>query len=314
MSSKSIEASASISLEGVVLKRLREEKRLTQLYVSKVVGVTTDTVSRWENNRYPTVRRDNALKLAEALEVPLEELLRRPLAAPESPPPPKNLLPLVVAAVLAVLVLAGLLVLVLWQTGRHSPPPASITAERILPHFAAPGSDIPVQVKLTQRADDSGFILREYLPKGWKLLQANPPASSVDNDNGMVRWIIKAGDGRERIVYLVQVGGSAAPGSYGIFQGEVVAGAADVKSAVPVNGDGRVTVAPVLWADQNGDGRIDDNEMLQASYTVDDMAGVKIDWLELEHLWNAGGYRWDKNRQRFLPLTPLVIPPVTSSP
>ena len=314
MSRKSIETSASICLEGAVLKRLREEKRLTQLYVSKVVGVTTDTVSRWENNRYPSMRRDNALKLAEALEVPLDELLRRPMAAPEQAPPPKNLMPLVIASVLAVVVTVGLLLVVLWQTGRQSLPPASITAERILPHFAAPGSDIPVQVKLTQRADDSGFILREYLPKGWKLLQANPPASSVDNDNGMVRWIVKAGDGRDRIVYLVQVGASAASGSYGIFQGEVVAGAVDVKSAVPVNGDGRVAVAPVMWADQNGDGRIDDSEMLQASYTVEDMAGVKIDWLELEHLWNAGGYRWDKSRQRFLPLSPQETPPATSSP
>jgi DNA-binding XRE family transcriptional regulator len=313
VSRKSVEASARFCLEGATLKRLREEKRLTQLYVSKVVGVTTDTVSRWENNRYPTVRRDNALKLAEALEVPLEELLRRPAAATEKTPPPKNLMLLVIASLLAVLVMAGLLMLVLWQTGRQSPPPASITAERILPHFAAPGSDIPVQVKLTQRADDSGFILREYLPKGWKLLQANPPASSVDNDNGMVRWIVKAGDARDRIAYLVRVGGSAAPGSYGIFQGEVVAGAADVKSAVPVNGDGRVAVAAVLWADQNGDGRIDDSEMLQASYTVDDMAGVKIDWLELEHLWNAGGYRWDKSRQKFLPLSPQETPPATPS-
>jgi len=304
MGRKIVETSASICLEGAVLKRLREEKRLTQLYVSKVVGVTTDTVSRWENNRYPSMRRENALKLAEALEVPLEELLRRPAAAAVNTPPPKNLMPLVITSLLAVVVMAGLLMLVLWQTGRQSPPSASITAERILPHFAAPGSDIPVQVKLTQRAGDSGFILREYLPKGWKLLQANPPASSVDNDNGMVRWIIKAGDARDRIVYLVQVGDMAAAGSYGIFQGEVVAGAADVKIAVPVHGDGRVAVAPVLWADQNGDGRIDDSEMLQASYTVDDMAGVKIDWLELEHLWNAGGYRWDDRKQIFLPVTP----------
>ena len=176
MRRKIVETSASICLEGAVLKRLREEKRLTQLYISKVVGVTTDTVSRWENNRYPSMRRDNALKLAEALEVPLEELLRRPAAAPANMPPPKSLMPLVITSLLAVVVMAGLLMLVLWQTGRQSPPPASITAERILPHFAAPGSDIPVQVKLTQRAGDSGFILREYLPKGWKLLQANPPA------------------------------------------------------------------------------------------------------------------------------------------
>src|SRR5512139_1399937 len=87
MSGTPVDMSASLSLNGVVLKRLREEKRLTQLYVSKVVGVTTDTISRWENNRYPTMRRDNALKLAEALEVPLAELLRQPPVA-EAPAQP----------------------------------------------------------------------------------------------------------------------------------------------------------------------------------------------------------------------------------
>ena len=154
---------------------------------------------------------------------------------------------------------------------------------------------------MTQRAYEGGFILREYLPKGWKLLQSNPPASSLDNDNGMVRWIIKAGDTRERIVYLVQVDRFARAGSDRIFQGEVVAGAGDIQIAVPVQGEGRVAVAPFLWADLSGDGRIDDGEMLQASYTVDEMTGVHIDWQELERLWNAGGYHWDEARGKFLP-------------
>jgi len=313
MRRKVVEVPSSVCLEGATLKRLREEKRLTQLYVSKVVGVTTDTVSRWENNRYPTMRRDNALKLAEALEVPLDDLLRQPETAAEEIPTPRKVMFLVVLSLLAVFVMAGLL-LVVWQSGRQAPPPASITAARILPRFAAPGADLPGQVTLTRRGDDSGFILREYLPKGWKLLQANPPASSVDNDNGMVRWIIKAGDARERIVYLAQVDSAAANGSYGVFHGEVVAGAADSRAAVPVHGDGRIVVAPVPWVDQNGDGRIDDGEMLAASYTVDDMAGVKIDWLELERLWSAGSYRWDEQRHIFIPtktqdkLTPPATP------
>ena len=305
MSRKSVEINASVSLDGSVLKRLREEKRLTQLYVSKVVGVTTDTISRWENNRYPSMRRENALKLAEALEVPVEDLLRKPDPAPDEAPAPRTLKPMAMAGALTLVLLTVLLATLLWRGSNQPPPPASITAERVLPHYAAPGTSIPVQVQLTQRADDSGFILREYLPKGWKLLQASPPASSVDNDNGMVRWIVKAGDARDRIVYLVQVDAKAVPGSYGVFQGEIVAGAGGGKTAVPVNGDGRVSVAPVLWADLNGDGRIDDSEMLQASHTVDIMSGVYIDWLELERMWNAGGYRWDEGRGRFVAVKPL---------
>lgn len=305
MSRKVLEVSASVCLDGETLKRIREEKRLTQLYVSKVVGVTTDTISRWENNRYPSMRRDNALKLAEALEVPIEELLRKP-PAPEPPPAPsRSLLPWFAGGFFATAVLLVVLVVAVGKLGRQLPPPASITAERILPRFAAPGAAIPVQVRMTQRANEGGYILREYLPKGWKLLQSNPPASSLDNDNGMVRWIVKAGDDRERIVYLVQVDRFARKGSDGIFQGEVVAGSGGSQAAVPVHGEGRVAVAPVLWADLNADSRIDDGEMLQASYTVDEMAGVHIDWLDLERLWNAGGYRWDDKSATFVPVRPL---------
>lgn len=304
MNRKALDVPASVCLDGAILKRVREEKRLTQLYVSKVVGVTTDTISRWENNRYPSMRRENALKLAEALEVPLEELLRKPPPVPVDPAPPKHLLPWVAGAVLGVAVLLAALTVLIRRLDQQPPPPASITAERVLPNFAAPGSAIPVQVRLTQRSSGGGYILREYLPKGWKLLQSSPPASSLDNDNGMVRWIVKAGDDRERIVYLVQVDRQARPGSDGVFQGEVVAGSGDSQAAVPVQGEGRIAVAPLLWADLNGDGRIDDGEMLQASYTVDEMAGVHIDWLDLERLWNAGGYRWDDKAARFVPIRP----------
>jgi len=305
MGRKTVDITASVALDGAVLKRLREEKRLTQLYVSKVVGVTTDTISRWENNRYPSMRRENALKLAEALEVPVEELLRKSEPAPEAPPSPTTRKPMAIAGAVIMILLTVLLATLLWRESNQLPPPATITAERVLPPYAAPGTGIPVQIQLTQRADDSGFILREYLPKGWKLLQASPPASSLDNDSGMVRWIVKPGDARDRIVYLAQVDALAAPGGYGVFQGEIVAGAGGGKTAVPVSGDGRISVAPVLWADLNGDGRIDDSEMLQASYTVDVMSGVHIDWLELERMWNAGGYRWDAGRGRFVAIGPL---------
>lgn len=311
MSRKIVDTPASVSVDGMALKRIREEKRLTQLYVSKVVGVTTDTISRWENNRYPTIRRDNALKLAEALEVELEELLRKPAVEAESaPPPPQNWWPLIIGATLAAVALVVLTVVLMRQADRQ-PPPASITAERVLPAYAAPGAAIPVQIRLTQRADESGFILREYLPKGWKLLQSNPPASSLDNDNGMVKWIVKAGDSRERIAYLVQVDRQARSGSDAVFQGEVVAGAGSGQSAVPVQGDGRIAVAPVLWADRNADGIIDDGEMLEASYTVDEMAGVHIDWLELERLWTVGGYRWSDPQGKFIPVRPLDTPAAT---
>src|SRR5512145_1266747 len=120
MSRKFTEVPASVCLDGGILKRIREEKRLTQLYVASVVGVTTDTISRWENNRYPTIKRDNAEKVAMALEVPLEEILRQEPAAPEPEPEAvplpstrrQRLAPLVLAVGLGTLLVALLVVIV----------------------------------------------------------------------------------------------------------------------------------------------------------------------------------------------------------
>ncbi len=294
--------SSTVCLDATVVKRIREEQQLTQLYVSKVVGVTTDTISRWENNRYPTIRRENALKLAEALDVSLGELLLKPVeATSRSDLEPQKKLTAAWGAVLLLIVVA--LIATFSSVGRTPPLPATVTAERILPIFAGPGSVIPVQVSLTHRANNSGVILREYFPKGWKIVQANPPASSLDNVNGVARWIIKAGDKRDRIVYLVQVDPLAKLESESSFQGEIVASKQGNRSAVSVQGVSKIIVAPAHWADVDGDGHIDDGEMLEASFTIEDMAGVHIDWNDLEKLWDAGSYVWDDDEEKFVPHT-----------
>ena len=63
-----------VKIDGSKVRSLREAKGLTQLYIATVVGVTTDTISRWENKRYPSIKEENALKLAESLEVSLDEM------------------------------------------------------------------------------------------------------------------------------------------------------------------------------------------------------------------------------------------------
>ena len=40
--------------------------------------------------------------------------------------------------------------------------------------------------------------------------------------------------------------------------------------------------------------------MLQASFTIEDMEGVHIDWNDLEQLWDAGSYRWDDSKSAFV--------------
>lgn len=297
------ESASTVCLESAEVKRIREGLQLTQLYVSKVVGVTTDTISRWENNRYPTIRRENALKLAEALEVSLADILLKPVAEAVLQEDKGNKKSTAAWMLTATVVLLALIAIFAYNQ-RLPISPAAVNGERVLPGFAAPGSVIPVLVALTDRTNNSGIIAREYFPKGWKLIQANPPTSSLDNVNGVARWIIKAGDERDRIVYLVQVDSLAKPDSVSRFKGEIVASSQGSQSAVPIQGENEIVVAPIHWADTDGNGHINDGEMLEASFTIEDMTGVHIDWNDLEKIWAAGSYVWNKKQGKFLPKSP----------
>ena len=77
----------TVRVDGDKIRLLREAKGLTQLYVAEVAKVSVDTVSRWENNRTPAVKRDNAEALAQALEVELPEILQEDAGEEASPSP-----------------------------------------------------------------------------------------------------------------------------------------------------------------------------------------------------------------------------------
>lgn len=294
----------TVCLNGTAVRNIREEKKLTQLYVSKVVGVTTDTISRWENNRYPSVKRENALRLAEALEVPVEEILQ-PLeeSAPADCPPAGN------PRIKAVLLLAAVGLLLLGGGGYftyfYCPSPMAVPrATRLLPKYAAPGSIIPVRIRVKAGSETKGFILGDHFPQGWRLIEANPPPSSLDNEKGSVRWILKPGAKHPLISYLLKVASKAKIGEVREFKGEVV-GNPDCRNAPSaVGGASRIRVDPYQWADQNGDDVIEDGEILQAYDIVDEMKGVHLDWKLLKKIWDAGGYRWEARRKRFLPVRP----------
>jgi transcriptional regulator with XRE-family HTH domain len=284
-------------LDGAAIRRIREEKKLTQLYVAKVVGVTTDTVSRWENNRYPSIKRDNVVRLAEALEVPVTEILRQCEEEPAAPPqPPAARRPLLLGVIFAAVL--GIVAILFFKEGGR--PLAGVAAERRIPPFAAPGSVLPVRIHLRVEGEGKGLILREHFPPGWKLIDASPKPSSVDVGQGSARWIIRSGEPKT-IAYLLQLPAAAVPGTEQ-FRGDVVAGGDGGQRPAPIGGETDVQVASHIWADLNGDRIIDDSEMLQASHLFDDMGGIPLDWKQLEAIWDAGGYRWDPERQAFVPV------------
>ncbi|MBU5611815.1 helix-turn-helix transcriptional regulator [Geomonas azotofigens] len=284
-------AQPSVAIDGARIRSIRETKRLTQLYVASVVGVTTDTISRWENNRYPSIKRDNAQKLADALEVPLEEVLRPDSPEPEQAPPqleppPAKATTVTISVLLAALLLGLLLFFVLRQ------PALPLSATRWTPRFAAPGEVFPVQIKVARQSGSPfGFILREKLPAGARLVSSLPPASSSDSD---VKWLVPDGGTPVTLSFTLQVPASFNSGRDAAFKGEIVIhSAGSTNRTEAVGGSGAIHIGSYHWADSNGDGRIDDDEIMPAYYICEEMKGLGLDWKTIEAIWSGKGYRWD---------------------
>lgn len=297
----------SVAIDGDIVRRIREEKRLTQLYVAKVVAVTTDTVSRWENNRYPTIMRDNALKLAEALEVDLAEILKKEAEVVNieeidsaQEPNRKNWIYLL----LLVGVILVFLILFLLSSG-GSPVPM-LQAKRFLPPYAAPGSRILIQVELSAEKPLKGMILKETFPKEWKLLESEPVVAHLDADTGVARWIFRKPLLKTRVYYILAVPEDIQPGSSTEISGELIANPEGQRSSALVQSVGVMQIQPYHWADKNGDWVIDDLEILELSDLTEEAQSLHLDWDLIESIWEIGGYRWDHDKKQFIPVQLLT--------
>ncbi len=298
-------SSPSVSIDGEVIRRVREDGKLTQLYVAKVVGVTTDTVSRWENNRYPTMRRDNALKLAEALEVDLGLILKKDVTLSderlieELPNGTKNSVRRNLVAGLFFVLLIGVLSFYL----KPSPTQVNLmSGHRHVPNFTAPGARVPIQLEIRSEKKLKGLIVREEFPPGWNLVEADPPPASLDNLSGNVRWMIRDPAQLKKIVYILQPPVDIPFGTQVMLKGEVVANPDGQRFSLSVPGTGVLEIAPLHWADTNGNSMIDDLEILDVSDMVDASAQIHYDWDLIEKMWDAEGYRFDQKKLVFLPL------------
>jgi transcriptional regulator with XRE-family HTH domain len=290
--------SPGVAIDGSRVRSIRETSKLTQLYVANVVGVTTDTISRWENNRYPTIKRDNAEKLAMALNVELEEIMKseETPAAPEEPPPTQGNRRMVVTLLLIVVLLVIAATALFFRHRAMHP-----VAVRKLPRFGAPGEIIPVQIRVTRNSPDSaGFILKERLPDGWRLVASSPPTPSGQLSLKEVKWLVPAGSGQITISYTAQITPTATLKSSVAFTGSTVSSSKGFSRTENVGGDRIVKVAGVHWADSNGDGRIDDDEIMPAYYLTEEMKGLGLDWKTIESIWNARGYLWDRQKRDFI--------------
>lgn len=284
-----------VAIDGGRIRTLRETNKLTQLYVASVVGVTTDTISRWEKNKYPSIKRDNAEKLAVALEVELSEILKReeePPPVPEEPEPAKKGFPLWAIALIVIIAIVGGGITFM---SLNSSGPTPVT--RSLPVYAAPGEIIPV--KLVIARDDTtmeGMIIKERLPQGWHKVKADPEPAGGPAAGEELKWLIRPGEGPATISYTLQVPQSTSINSKNAIGGSVTLMNDGKSRTVSTGGTSTVTTSPYHWADRNGDNRIDDDEIMPAYYLTEEMKVLGLDWTTIENLWNAGGYRYVKGK------------------
>lgn len=302
----------SVALDGDAVRLIREQKRLTQLYVSKVVGVTTDTVSRWENNRYPTIRRENAVKLAEALEVELEAILKiepPPASASEIQPEPalvtrhlsrhSSRLFAVVAVAVAVIGLAFIWLVVKKDNPFNAP---ELQAERIVPAHAAPGSQFLVQMTIETQSPLSGMIVKESLPPGTRLIAAQPEAASIDKERGIIRWIFRQPPPSLQLLYRLELDSALSLRTVLEIDGEITVNPDGQQPVHSIAASSGLVVRPLHWVDSNANQAIDDLEILVFSELTENTTLVDDQWQLLEDLWHAGGYQWDDQQREFVPL------------
>jgi transcriptional regulator with XRE-family HTH domain len=292
---------SSVAVDGTALRRIREEKRLTQLYVSKVVGVTTDTVSRWENNRYPTIRRENAVKLAEALEVELEDIIKNDIQTQAAEEKQNSRffgkkIWLVIAAFFLVVFLGWFFV-----SQRNIPFDSQLQAQRLLPPHVAPGHELLIQLVISAESPLKGMILKEEFPPGWQFISSDPEATSVDETAGAARWIFRNPQPLFTVYYRLGVPEDVPLENVISVSGELIANPEGQQFVLPVSADQRVSIRPFHWADANANYVIDDMEILFFSELTENTSELDDEWYLVEQIWHSGSYHWDDASYRFAP-------------
>lgn len=327
----------TVNLDGPKVRRIREAKGLTQLYVATAVGVTTDTISRWENRRYPGVKRENGLKLAEILEVDLAHIIELKIerknekeeqtadieaqsgsGEPEGPeaesipdedkekaaksgfPGRKGIF--ISIFFLLTATAAGSFYLL----SKPRKEVLEVTARRYLPDHSAPGQIFPVVIDVfIKPSKQRTLLVKDGDHQDIEFLKGLPAFTSRNKQ--FIKWIFQGELGYTRFIYLAMIKKAATTGKVFPFNGEITI-KADKTTSIPLEGNSEVAAMPYCWADGNRDLVIDDEEILEAYDLLSGVKGAEKTLREVETLWSTGSYRWDPNDGKFQPVQKALKP------
>ncbi len=299
---------AMIKIDGAKIKSLREQQGLTQLYLATAVQVTTDTISRWENKRYPTIKKENGLKLAEALNVPLEELLllddvdfdeqvspqsegidQQPI--PQAPQPAKKAprkWPIFVLSATLCVVVAILGWFVLQSTHK-----VVLKAVRLLPNHCIAGQPVPILIKISGLGDNpKALIIKEQSPPGAKISATFPEASSVNTTTNEIKWLGKV-TADSAFAYIVKLKGNIEDKK--TFTGYAALNK-DSDDIPQIGGNNTVTITPFHWGDTDQNNIISDKEILAVYDRFADFKELAPELDLIEEIWLGSGYKWNSTK------------------
>ncbi len=300
---------AMVKIDGARVRAIREQKGLTQLYVATVVEVTTDTVSRWENKRYPSIKKENGLKLAEALEVELNEILDSgestvpmrddagaDISDPAAEKTPESSAWSKKPGHLGILVILSAMLGTGWALVHYLTPPAPAsltTVTRIVsPHFI-PGRPLPVFLKVANPSPEAvSIILKEELPPSATLKASFP--SSAGKQDGTIRWLTQITG--SSLFYYTIITDASFNGTLS-FSGNVRDGHGS--EAIEIRGANSSRAGVHHWADSDGDNRISDEEILEVYDLLANDSSAQLDLDLLEEMWLGDGYLWQPEQQKF---------------
>ncbi len=294
-------ASVMIKIDGTKVKQLRESQGLTQLYLATAVEVTTDTISRWENKRYPSIKKDNGLKLAETLGVCLDEILEQEdqvtkveTAQPLFVNPSGLKFDYKKTVFLSLFVIAAASFFGYKLTNKKIMP--LVVAHRIMPGRTIATVPFPVVVEVNGQKDTAiSLILKETIPDNASIIATSPKVAISMEKGKNLKWIQKI-NGKTVFAYLVKID----PDSNVVsdFSGSVAL-SQEKGAPITVQGDSRILLSPHHWADSDGDNLISDHEILTVYDQYSGIDGFDIDIDLIERMWLGSGYKWDQNSKSF---------------
>jgi transcriptional regulator with XRE-family HTH domain len=290
---------AMVQISGSTLRALREKQNLTQLYLATAVGVTTETISRWERQDAPTLKEENAVKLADVLAVPLQDMLDSVVEEIEEDSRPvvaagffKNNRTLVIAAAALVL---GILVFVLIKFGGGDVH--NISAKRIIPAHSVPGHIFPVLLEVELESEDTiSLLLKEELPQGCSVVHTIPQATAVDH--GFVKWVARNVSGLRLFSYLVRCLPDIQNKEPLFFKGLLLVRQSR-RQEIVISGRSKLRLLDFHWADSDKNNVIDDEELLAVYDDFDLVKELNIDVEEIESIWMGSGYIWNAKQSAF---------------